>query len=153
MGLLNRLWRRITERALGLRVTVTGISMSPTYSDGDIAIAKPGQYRSSKPSRFDIVVVRPPDTNREDIKRIVGLPDELVEIRDGSLWVDGEIVAEPHISSPMPSDWLHAWGTHGDEYIVLGDNRGARRISDSRTYGPLERDALVGPIVRRLTKP
>jgi signal peptidase I len=151
VGLLNRLWRRITERAFGLRVTVTGISMSPTFSEGDVAMVEPGRYRSAEPSRFDVVVVRAPGTNREDIKRIVGLPNELVEIRDGSLWIDGEVVAEPHIASPMPSNWLHAWGTRDNEYIVLGDNRGAPGIIDSRKYGPLERGALVGPIVRRLS--
>ena len=150
MGLLNRLWRRLSGRALGTLITVTGVSMSPNFSEGDRAIVEPGRYRAGQPQRFDIVVVRPPGEDREDIKRVIGLPGELIEIRDGRLWVDGLAIEEPHVLDPMPPDWLHAWGPRADEYVVLGDNRAAPGIADSRRYGPLSRNAIVGPITRRL---
>ena len=151
MGILGLLWRRVAGRRLGTVVVVTGISMNPTFSEGDKALVKPRAYSTGSPERFDIVVVRPPGVDREDIKRIVGLPGELVEIRSGSLWVDAETTEEPHVPASMPVDWLHAWGTMDDEYVVLGDNRDAPGISDSRRYGPLKRDAIIGPVTRQLT--
>ncbi len=150
MQFLNRLCRRISESTLGLEITVTGVSMFPAFSEGDRAIVEPRLYRGDNPRRLDIVVVRPPGEHREDIKRIVGLPNELVEIRDGTLQIDGEVLAESYISEPMPREWLHAWGTGDAEYVILGDNRGALGITDSRAYGPVRRDALVGPVTRRL---
>lgn len=150
MRMLNRFWRNLTESAFGVVITVTNISMEPTFSEGARAKFEPRRYRNTEPRRFDVVVVRPPGVDREDIKRIVGLPGELVEIRDGKLWIDGEVVEEPHIADPMPSNWLHAWGAGDYEYIVLGDNRAAPGITDSRRYGPLDADAIVGPVTRRL---
>lgn len=156
MRLLNRIWRTLTERALGVVITVTNISMEPTFSEGNRAMLKPRGYRNAKPRRFDVVVVRPPGPPRpsgvtgEDIKRIVGLPGELVEIRDGKLWIEGEAVNEPHIADYMPSNWLHTWATRDHEYIVLGDNRAAPGINDSRRYGPLHAKTVIGPITRRL---
>jgi signal peptidase I len=148
--LLNRFWRNLTERAFGVVITVTNTSMEPTFSEGARAKLEPSRYRNAAPRRFDVIVVRPPGVDREDIKRIVGLPGELVEIRDGKLWIDGEVVEEPHIADPMPSNWLHAWSTRDREYIVLGDNRAAPGITDSRRYGPLNADTIVGPVTRRL---
>lgn len=150
MRMLNRFWRNLTESAFGVVITVTNISMEPTFSEGARAKLEPRRYRNAEPRRFDVVVIRPPGVDREDIKRIVGLPGELVEIRDGKLWIDGEVVEEPHIADPMPSNWLHAWGAGDHEYIVLGDNRAAPGITDSRRYGPLDADAIVGPVTRRL---
>ena len=146
--MLKRLWRRVAGRALGIEIVVSGTSMAPAFSDGDRAIVEPRRYRHGHPARFDIVVIRPPGGDREDLKRIVGLPGELVEIRDGNLRIDGDLVEEPHIPGPMPVDWLHAWAPREDEYIVLGDNRAAPGITDSRRYGPLSRDAIVGPVTR-----
>ena len=156
MRLLNRIWRTLTERALGVVITVTNISMEPTFPEGTRAMLKPRGYRNAKPRRFDVVVVRPPGPPRppgvtgEDIKRIVGLPGELIEIRDGELWIDGEVVQEPHIADHMPMQWLHTWGTRDHEYIVLGDNRAAPGIIDSRRYGPLKANAVIGQVTRRL---
>ncbi|MDP6824382.1 MAG: signal peptidase I [Dehalococcoidia bacterium] len=150
MGLLKRFWRRLAGRWLGTVITVNGTSMRPTFSEGDRAIIEPGRYRTGQPQRFDVVVVRTPDVDREDIKRIIGLPGELIEIRDGALWIDGLAIEEPHILDTMPPDWLHAWGTRADEYVVLGDNRAAPGITDSRRYGPLSRNAIVGPVTRHV---
>ncbi len=131
--------------------TITGTSMEPTFSEGDQVVVEPRAYVSGKPERFDVVILRPPGIDREDIKRVVGLPGELVEIRSGSLWVDGSIVEEPHIQASMPMDWLHAWGPTDNEYIVLGDNRAAPGISDSRRYGPVRLELMIGPVNRRIT--
>ena len=157
MRLLNRLWRNLTERPFGVVITVTNISMEPTFSEGTRAKLEPRRYRNTKPRRFDVVVVRPPGVDQrppgvavEDIRRIVGLPGELIEIRDGELWIDGEVVQEPHIADHMPMQWLHTWGTRDHEYIVLGDNRAAPGIIDSRRYGPLKANTVIGQVTRRL---
>lgn len=147
--MMRRAWRRLAGRTLGIVFEVGGHSMSPAFTDGDRVVVEPRRYRSGRPSRFDVVVVRPSGTGREDLKRIVGLPGELVEIRDGKLWIDGDVVEEPHFPGSMPGGWLHAWAPGIDEYVVLGDNRAAPGITDSRLYGVLTRDAIVGPVTRR----
>ncbi|MDA1257487.1 MAG: signal peptidase I [Chloroflexi bacterium] len=147
--MLKRLWRRLAGRALGLQIVVSGNSMKPTFSDGDRAVVEPRRYRNGDPTRFDVVVVRPPGVDREDLKRIVGLPGELVEVREGRLWIDGSVIDEPHLPGPMPADWLHTWATREREYVVLSDNRAAPGATDSRRYGPVSRTAIVGPVTRR----
>ncbi|MEE8363694.1 MAG: S26 family signal peptidase, partial [Dehalococcoidia bacterium] len=63
------------------------------------------------------------------------------------LLVDGVSVPEPHLAGPMPDDWRFEWRLAPGEYVVLGDNRAAS--TDSRDYGPVSRDDIIGPVIRR----
>ncbi len=123
------------------RFQVRGTSMEPTLHSGQYIIVSKLSYRLSDPQRGDIIVFRPPNAPREDyIKRIIGLPGEHVEIRDGAVWINGYRLEEPYIASPAP--YTGSWDLGPDEYFVLGDNRGGS--SDSHSWGPLPRENIIG---------
>jgi signal peptidase I len=102
-------------------------------------------------SRGDIVVFEPPEAwiqggpRTPFIKRVIALPGETVEIRDGSVWIDGTQLGEPYVyedqpttASEEPASWLVPEG----ELFVMGDHRGAS--ADSRAFGPIERSTVIG---------
>lgn len=138
---------RLADLLTSKWVRVRGDSMSPTLRDGQWARVSRRVYRNGVPSRFDVVRFEAPvEGLRFDVKRIVGLPDELVELRAGVLFVDG---AEVPFEITGGGD--AAWGPDVDEYVVLGDNREAS--TDSRRYGVVRRDAIVGIVeVRSRTR-
>jgi signal peptidase I len=123
------------------RSQVNGFSMEPTLHDGQYLIISKITYWIRPPERGDIIVLHPPNNLGEDyIKRIVGLPGERVEIRDGKVWVDGVALDEPYVSGG-PS-YSGSWTLGEGEYLVLGDNR--NNSSDSHSWGPLDEDSIVG---------
>ncbi len=125
-------------------IRVRGESMSPTLGDGRWVVVSRRAYVNRRPSRFD--VVRFADPRRPgswSVKRIVGLPTEQVELRNGALAIDGREVADPHAVPVDASD--HLWAPGRDEYVVLGDNR--TRSTDSRHYGPIPLSAITGAVL------
>jgi len=127
--------------ALTGRFQVRGSSMEPSLHSGQYLIVSKLAYWIGQPQRGDIVVFEPPNGTGEDyIKRVVGLPGERVEIRDGSVWINGYRLQEPYIASRVP--YSGSWTLGSDEYFVLGDNRA--NSSDSHSWGPLPRENLVG---------
>ncbi len=127
--------------ALTGRFQVRGTSMEPTLHNGQYIIVSKLSYRLGDPQRGDIIVFRPPNGAHEDyIKRIIGLPGEKVEIREGAVWINGYRLEEPYITTPTP--YTGSWELGPDEYFVLGDNRGGS--SDSHSWGPLPRENIVG---------
>ncbi len=130
------------------RVRVAGNSMSPTYREGQRLVVSRHAYRRRRPARFDVVLLAAPDgEGREDLKRIIGLPDEKVALTDGVLLVDEASIEEPHLAAaPDTAEGSFDWRPGHDEYVVLGDNR--RRSTDSRDYGVVTLRQIVGPVVR-----
>lgn len=127
--------------ALTGRFYVRGSSMEPTLHNGQYLVVSKVSYRFSEPQRGDIVVFISPIGAGEDyIKRIIGLPGERVEIRDGAVWINGYQLDEPYLNSGIP--YTGAWNLGPDEYFVLGDNRA--NSSDSHTWGPLPRRNIIG---------
>ena len=105
-------------------IKVTGISMSPTYRDGSINLINRLAYRTAKPQRGDVVGVRF-KSGEMYLKRIVGLPGELVAFRNGKLYINDERIEEPYVEGAcywdMPPVHLGPnW------YYVVGDNRTMR---------------------------
>jgi signal peptidase I len=107
-------------------------------------------YRFRDPSRGDIVVFETPErairrcgAGGTFVKRLVGLPGERISMSEGVLYVDGQPVDEPYVnggpSGSFPERMLEA-----DEYFMMGDNRG--QSCDSREWGPVTRDDLIGPV-------
>ena len=121
--------------------------MAPGFRDGDLAVVSVRAFRIRDPARFEVVLARNEAGARDELKRVVGLPGERVQIQDGGLLVDGVPVPEPHLAGPMPDDWRFEWRPAPGEYVVLGDNRTAS--TDSRHYGPVSRDDIIGPVIRR----
>jgi signal peptidase I len=119
-------------RGLARRFSVAENSMRPALKPGDWLIA---QRQQRVPERGDVIIFPSPDEpDRFFIKRVVGLPGERIEISDGQVHIDGQILAEPWANGPTFPD--------GDEHIpddavwVLGDNRGLSS-ADSRTAGAI----------------
>ena len=132
---------------VGQRTYVSGSSMENTLSHGDNLIVDKITYRFSDPKRYDIIVF--PFRYQEDvyyIKRIIGLPGEPVQIRDGEIYIDGEILYESYGREVMKSAGLAAEPvTLGeDEYFVLGDNRNDSTDSRDPNVSLIHRDEIIG---------
>jgi signal peptidase I len=123
------------------RFQVRGSSMKPTLHDGQYLVVSKLTYWVHPPERGDIIVFHPPNSLADDyIKRIVGLPGEQVEIRDGTIWVDGVLLDESYIANP--GFYSGEWNPGKGEYFVLGDNR--RNSSDSHSWGMLLQEDIIG---------
>ncbi|MEX0924844.1 MAG: signal peptidase I [Candidatus Paceibacterota bacterium] len=131
---------------------VNGQSMAPTFDTGEYLIVDQLSYQLNNPHRGDVIVFRSPeDRSTFFIKRIVGLPGETVEINRGDVIIhnaehpNGILLDEPYVEHTK-IDSLRT-SLKNDEYFVLGDNRQAS--SDSRSWGPLERELIQGrPLIR-----
>ncbi|MEW5941840.1 MAG: signal peptidase I, partial [Chloroflexota bacterium] len=85
--------------ALSARVRVDGFSMNPTLQDGEYVLVSKVSYRLGEPQRGDIIVFQFPGPSEQDlIKRIIGLPGDIVEVRDGRVFVNGQQLEEPYIA-------------------------------------------------------
>ncbi len=127
--------------ALTGRFQVRGSSMEPTLQDGQYLVISKLTYWIHPPERGDVVVFRPPGNRKEDyIKRIIGLPGDRIEIRDGEVRVNGALLKEPYVTDAV--SYAGSWELDEGKYFVLGDNR--RNSSDSHTWGPLPKENIVG---------
>ena len=119
--------------------SIPSSSMEPTLRVGDTVIVTP--YRGQHPSRGDVVVFRSPSSPDEMVvKRIVALPGDLVESRDGRLLVSGHATSEPYTHGPTAA--IAPQVIAGNSYFVLGDNR--TNSYDSRLWGSIQENAIVG---------
>ena len=133
---------------VGQRTRVRGSSMETTLSDGDNLIVDKLSYRFQEPKRFDIVVFPYKyEENTYYIKRIIGLPGDTVQVKDGYTYINGELLesdiygAEVMIEAGTASEPI----TLGeDEYFVLGDNRNHSLDSRDPSVGILKREDLIG---------
>jgi len=135
------------SRLVVMAVEVRGSSMSPTLVSGDMVILN--RFASSRhvPQRGELVVLREPDNGELVVKRIVGLPEETIQVSLDSAFINGKKLSEPYI--------VHAAkelvGKPGaptvvpkGNFYVLGDNR--HNSIDSRVFGPVPRDNIIGII-------
>jgi signal peptidase I len=121
---------------------VYGHSMEPNLHTDQRLVVEKVSYRLHGPQRGDVVVLRLPDRGPELlIKRVIGLPGETVEIRDGGVYVDGQLLSEPYLSRKT-SGASNSWVVPEGHVFVMGDNRGAS--NDSRVFGPVALDRVVG---------
>lgn len=151
-------------------VRVDGISMDDTLANGEIMFVSKYDYSSTwltlpwqsaekkeeaprftiggDPKRFDVVICRYPgrgDTNF--VKRVVGLPGDTVELRDGYLYINDERYEEPYINDEYRSGRLNTFGPETvpeGYFFVMGDHR--NNSNDSRSVGPIERNMIVGHV-------
>jgi signal peptidase I len=131
---------------------VRGQSMEPNFEDGDYLIIDEISYRFRDPQRGEVVVFKyPNDPSQRYIKRIIGLPGETIEIEDGKLIISKDTEEVLDESNYLPSSVFTQgevqFSLGEDEYFVLGDNR--ESSSDSRRWGPLPRENIVGKVFFR----
>lgn len=129
-------------------VHVLGSSMLYTLHDNDLLVASKISYKLHAPQRGDIIVFKPPDeASRDFIKRIIGLPGERIRIVNSVVYINDQVLHEPY----LPEKWTYNnnWPASGqdqtilpDQYFVMGDNR--NHSSDSRTFGPITLDSILG---------
>lgn len=142
-----------------VRFYIEGPSMQPNFWAGQFLIVSRVHYLLAQPERGDIVVFDPPgdDAQPDDpllIKRLIGLPGDHVEVRDGTVLVNGEALNEPYLhdldASVRCSE--HCDEMLGpDQYFLMGDNRNNSR--DSRVFGPVELHRIVGEAIIRYWPP
>ena len=123
-------------------VRVDGASMDQTLEDGQILLL----YKLANVDYGDIVVLDEEKEGEIIIKRIIGMPGDTVSIRDNTVYVNGEEVEEDYAYGET-SDYEEI--TLGDdEYFILGDNRPISK--DSRYFGPVKEDEIIGKVIFRL---
>lgn len=129
---------------------VPSASMENTIMTGDRLIGSRLSYLFSDPERGDIIIFRfPDDESIYYVKRIIGLPGDIVDIKDGCVYVNGVELAEPYIREPMlPEKPLH-YEVPEDSYFMLGDNR--NYSADSRRWenAYVKRDKIIAKVLFR----
>lgn len=144
---------------IGMRTRVVGSSMETTLSDGDNLIVDKLSYRFKDPERFDIVVFPHVEDSGEKthyIKRIIGLPGETVQIINGQVYINGQVLDSDGYGLETMRDLVS--GELGftpltlgeDEYFVLGDNRNNSSDSRNPKVGVLTRKELTGKALIRI---
>ena len=101
-------------------------------------------YLFHPPNRGDVIVFHPPepeDTHREFIKRVIAVPGDTVEIKQGAVYVNGHALEETYIKE-LPLYTMSSQNIPPNSYFVLGDNR--NNSDDSRFFGPVPRENIVG---------
>lgn len=132
---------------VGVRTVVDGQSMEPTLQDGNNLIVDKLSFRFRDPKRYEIIVFPYKyEENTYYIKRIIGLPGETVQVKDGEVYINGEPLGEDYGAEPMEDPGIAAEPIHlgDDEYFVLGDNRNHSSDSRDASVGVLKREDLIG---------
>jgi signal peptidase I len=139
---------------------VDGASMDPSFATGQFLIVDRLTYRFENPKRGDVIVFRYPNNpSTYYIKRIIGLPEEVVNINGGVISIIKQTkngilasstitIKEPYIKDSHRSYEDFNAVLKPDEYFVMGDNRS--ESSDSRIWGPLEKRLIIGRPALRL---
>jgi signal peptidase I len=130
--------------------------MEPNFYDHEYLIIDEISYRFNEPERGDIVVFRYPRNPQEYfIKRLIGLPGEAIQVKDGNVILysgdepEGVVLDEPYILEDVKTYGLTEEKVvlSENEYFVLGDNRNSSK--DSRSFGPVNRSYITGRVLLR----
>ncbi len=136
---------------------VSGASMEETFQSGEYLIVDQVTYNFHKPERGDVIVFRyPKEPSKFFIKRVIGLPGDTINIAGNVVTIsndanpNGIVLNEPYIKSmDIPTNLVETLGER--EYFVMGDNRD--ESSDSRAWGVLQEDRIIGRAFIRLFPP
>jgi len=122
--------------------TVVMSSMEPNFQEGECIMVNKVCYRSSGPQRGEVIVFDPSfDSEYPFIKRVIGLPGETVEIKDGKVSINGTPLNEEYIMAP-PNYTMPVTEVPENEYFVLGDNR--NNSTDSSKGWTVLQDNIIG---------
>lgn len=135
---------------------VDGASMDPTFADGEYLIVDELTYHFESPERGSVLIFKyPKDPSKYFIKRVIGLPGETIRLNNGTVTIinaenpEGFELSEPYVAYSRPDNATYVLGP--GEYFVMGDNRAGS--ADSRLWGPLPEDKIIGRPILRLWPP
>lgn len=125
---------------------IKGQSMHPTFPDAEYLLTEKVSYYRNDPQRGDVIVFKPPISEDEFIKRVIGLPGDTVRVEGGKVYVNEKLLKEDYIKvDTNPSAFLAEGQTYtvpAGNYFVMGDNR--PHSSDSRAWGPITKKVITG---------
>jgi signal peptidase I len=131
----------VSINMISARIRVDGASMEPTLVSGEYVIVDRISYRLGSPHRGDIIVFHfPRDPKEEYIKRIIGLPGDEVEVKNNTVYVNGQLLDESYLK--VTTNYIGTWRVPASQLFVLGDNR--NNSSDSHDWGTVPMDYVVG---------
>jgi signal peptidase I len=129
---------------ISARIRVDGYSMQPTLETGEFVIVSKLAYRLGSPKYGDVIVFHyPRDPKQEYIKRVIGLPGDHVQIKNGQVFVNEQLIDEPYVA--VAPAYQSEWTVPEKSLFVLGDNR--NNSSDSHNWGPVPMDYVVGKAI------
>lgn len=130
--------------------------MQPNFYSGDYLITSRQAYRLfGQPERGDVIVFKShlydeKGKQKNLIKRIIGLPGDTVEIKNGDVYINGELLQEEYVAEQGLSGEMEAVTVPEGRLFVMGDNRRVSQDSRSPEVGTIEMDSIVGKVVLRL---
>ena len=139
----------IISRYIIINAVVPTGSMTNTIMEHDRLIGFRLSYVFSEPERGDIIIFKYPDNEKENfVKRVIGIPGDVIEISDGHVTVNGEVLDEPYIREPMETPTELTYIVPEDSYFVMGDNR--NNAKDSRywqTTKKIKKDQILAKAI------
>ena len=133
---------------VGMKISVIGVSMEPALYNGQEVFINRFIYKLLSPRRGDIIAFLPNGNKNSHhyLKRVVGLPGEWVQVIDGYVYIDGELLDEGDVYDKIldPGIAENEITLGIDEYFVLGDNRNNSEDSRSGNIGPVKKDTIAG---------
>ena len=131
----------LAQKWLFVPVKVTGRSMEPTLRNGRINVLNLMAYRLREPHRGEVVGIQLKGRRMLLLKRILGLPGERVQVRDGKVWINGRPLDEPYAQGDQIASTDQESVLKPNQYFVIGDNR------DVTEYGNVDRTELKGKVL------
>lgn len=129
-------------------INIEGSSMHPKFEDGDRLVFSRLSIESGDLKRGEIVLFE--EGGKMFVKRIVGLPGEMIEIKEGKVFVNGQLL-DDKLNQGMTSKYsLDSWQLKEDEFFLLGDNRSQNNSKDSRIFGPISIEKIDGKFLFEL---
>jgi signal peptidase I len=132
-------------RWMALPIRVTGVSMEPTFLDGQRTSINRVSLWMHPPERGDVLAIRTSGLHNLLLKRVIALPGERVHISRGTVYINGNPLEEPYVVKRAPWNWPRDREDEvigSDEFLVIGDNRGMPQ--DRHEFGVARRERLVG---------
>jgi signal peptidase I len=134
--------------SVGMRTSVIGDSMEPVLYNGQEILMNRVVYRLTSPKRGDVIVFLPNGNEHSHyyVKRVVGLPGETIQIKEGHVYIDNVLLDEDEDLDKMIDAGIaqNELTLAADEYFVLGDNRNSSEDSRSGNIGAVRKDDIVG---------
>jgi signal peptidase I len=134
----------VSINLISARIRVDGDSMVPTLISGEYVVVNRLSYRLGSPQRGDIIVFHFPRNPQEEyIKRIIGVPGDVIEVMNGTVNINRQPLDENYLN--VETNYTGRWEVPADQLFVLGDNR--NNSSDSHDWGMVPMDYVVGKAI------